>query len=54
MWTLADGIIVRREWFGCLICNTATRDFSQFNGDAFEIVRRLKAPNSIESLRYQL
>jgi MoaA/NifB/PqqE/SkfB family radical SAM enzyme len=54
MWTLADGIIVRREWFGCLICNTATRDFYQFNDDAFEIIRRFKTPNSAKSIRYQL
>lgn len=50
MLTLAEGVIVRREWFGCLICNTNTRDFYQFNEDAFEIIRRLNVPKTAEDL----
>lgn len=41
-YTLSKGIIIRKEWFGCLVCNTYSGQFFQFNEDTFEILKELK------------
>ncbi len=43
-YTLNEGVLLRREWFGCLAFHSYNGHYWQFNSDAFEILRHLKAP----------
>lgn len=53
-YTLSKGLVVRREWFGCLCFQTYSGRFWQLNDDAFEILRHLKKAMTIEELRKTL
>ncbi|MFC1522730.1 radical SAM protein [Elusimicrobiota bacterium] len=50
-FALNEDLILRKEWFGCLVCNTANREFYQFNEDAFTILKEMQSPLGIEDLR---
>jgi MoaA/NifB/PqqE/SkfB family radical SAM enzyme len=51
---LQDGVTVRREWFGCLCCNSRLGHYSQLNEDAYEILAQLEKPASLKALRARL
>lgn len=53
-YTLNDSTFVRKECFGALVCNTQTGEFSQFNQDAFEILKELKTPLNLQELENNL
>ncbi|MFA5080398.1 MAG: radical SAM protein [Candidatus Paceibacterota bacterium] len=40
-FSLNENTILRKEWFGCLLCNTTNGNFYQFNEDSFEIIKEL-------------
>ncbi|MCK9578214.1 radical SAM protein [bacterium] len=48
--SLSKNAILRKEWFGCLLCNTANGSFYQFNEDSFEIIKELISPLTITEL----
>jgi MoaA/NifB/PqqE/SkfB family radical SAM enzyme len=49
-YALSKGIVMRREWFGCLLFQTYSGQYWQFNTDAFEILRLLKSPLTVAEL----
>ncbi len=50
-YSLSNEIVLRREWFGCLAFQPHNGQYWQFNEDAFEILRHLKAPLSLNELQ---
>jgi len=53
-YALMKGIILRHEWFGCLVFQSYSGRYWQFNEDAFEILRRLNDPITPSELRKNL
>lgn len=53
-YALSSGIILRREWFGCLVFQSLNGRYWQFNADAYEILSCLTVPISIQDLRGKL
>ncbi len=52
--TLSGDLLMRKEWFGCLLCNTSDGQYYQFNEDAFEVFRALATPQTVRELRSRL
>jgi len=50
-YMLSKGTVLRHEWFGCLCYQTYNGRFWQLNQDAYEIIRHLKRPVTVEELR---
>ncbi|MDP2709476.1 MAG: radical SAM protein [bacterium] len=53
-YILSEGIILRHEWFGCLVFQSCCGRYWQFNEDAFDILHRLDIPITISELRENL
>ncbi|MDD5012889.1 MAG: radical SAM protein [Candidatus Pacebacteria bacterium] len=50
-YVLSGDIILRKEWFGCLVCNIKNGHFNQYNDDAFSILKEIKNPLTIIELK---
>jgi MoaA/NifB/PqqE/SkfB family radical SAM enzyme len=53
-YVLSDGIILRREWFGCLAFQSRDGYYWQFDDDAFQILCRINIPLSLIQLQKNL
>lgn len=53
-YALSEGIVLRREWFGCLAFQSYSGRYWQFNEDAFEILRLLNTLVTPSELRKKL
>jgi hypothetical protein len=53
-YALREDVMIRKECFGCLCCNTSTGDYSQYNDDAFEILSELHHHVTIDRLSDKL
>lgn len=51
---LGKNIAVRKEWFGCLVCDKSKGHYEQLNSDAFEILSLLKKAISVQKLKSSL
>ena len=49
-YILDENVTVRNEHFGCLVCDTSSGRYFQFNEDAFNIFKELTSPKSINDL----
>jgi MoaA/NifB/PqqE/SkfB family radical SAM enzyme len=50
-YVLSKSIILRKEWFGCLVCDVTNGHFYQYNNDAFLILKEIKTPRTIGELK---
>ncbi len=50
MIRINEDVLIRREWFGCLVCTTTNGFFHQFNEDMFVILRELLEPTSVRAM----
>lgn len=53
-YALSQGIVIRKEWFGCLIFQSCNGQYWQFNSDAYEILLKLTRALTIEELKIAL
>lgn len=49
-YQLSEKVIVRKEWFGCLVCVIDSGQFYQYNDDMFQLLRLLQNSHSSEEL----
>ena len=49
-YVLCQDITVRNEHFGCLVCDTSTGRYFQFNEDAFKILKTMLSPRTVAEI----
>ena len=53
-YALHQDVTIRNEYFGCLVCDTSTGRYFQFNEDAFNILKVLVNPRTVGELHSYL
>lgn len=53
-YCLKNNVTVRREFFGCIVCNASSGQYFQFNSDAFQILKQLSNSETVTTLKNKL